>query len=103
MPNRPLKNEDNVLRHVASGRLRRDSDGVVIGCLPQAFEHREGEDYLSATWIEHFAGSPAQQRELAIQAMRNALTVGRNAAFVEGNVKAIHDACAERRVRIRIL
>lgn len=103
MPNQALKDEHNILRHVASGRLRRDEEGVVIGCLPQAFEHREDEDYLSATWIEHFTAAPVAQRELAIKAMRNALKIGRNAAFFEGNVKAIHDACRERTARIRIL
>lgn len=75
----------------------------MIGCLPQAFEHRGDEEYLSSTWIEHFAGTTAQQRDLAINAMRNALTIGKNAAFLEGNVKAIHAACSERGARIRIL
>jgi len=36
--------EDNVVRYVRKRQLRRDSDGNVIGVLPDAFNRREREE-----------------------------------------------------------
>jgi hypothetical protein len=103
-----VPDEHHVLRFVAWGRLRKDENDVVIGCLPAAFEYREDEEYLSVTWIEHFVGSAPDQLTLAAQAFRRGYFLdggkgGAKAAFAKGNVGRMHAACAKFGAKIRVL
>ena len=49
-----VPNDSHVMRYVRKRHLRRDENGNVLGILPQALELREGEEYLSVTWLENF-------------------------------------------------
>jgi hypothetical protein len=53
-----LPDEDHVVRYVPWGRLRRDEDENVLGFLPQAFQLRQEEDYLSVNWLQYYDGDP---------------------------------------------
>jgi hypothetical protein len=102
MASRYLEETDRLLRYVPHSRLRRDdTTQEVIGPLPAAFRLRPGEEYLSATWCEFFAGAPEQQVSCAIMAVRGStLKVTRNSAFTLATVAAIKGAMATFKLRI---
>ncbi|NKJ34089.1 hypothetical protein [Rhizobium sp. SG570] len=91
-----LRDDERIVRFVPWSKLRRDEDDNVIGVLPQAFELRADEDYLSATWCEYYNGTDSEQLRCAIEAIRNSdLTVGPKARFavgVVGEIRAIVEA-----------
>jgi hypothetical protein len=95
--------EDHVVRYVPKPRLRRDEDGNVIGVLPQAFERREDEDYLSVTWLEHFCSEYEAGLRAASAAIRRQLKVKPRDGFTVGNVGKIVEVCESVEVRIRLL
>ena len=41
-----------IARHVPWARLLRDGDDNILGVLPQAYQLREDEEYLSVNWLE---------------------------------------------------
>ncbi len=93
MPSNYLRDEERIVRFVPWSKLRRDEDDNVLGPLPQAFELREDEEYLSVTWCEYFNGGDDERLRCAIEAVRNsALTVGRKARFAVGNVGDVREA-----------
>lgn len=103
MPSNYLLEEERIVRFVPWGKLRRDEDDNVLGCLPAAFALRDEEEFLSVTWCEYFAGAPDEQLRCAIEAIRNSdLRVGRKAQFAVGLVGAIR-ARAESRSGARKL
>ena len=65
-----LPDTDHVIRYVSWNRLRRDGDDNVLGFLPQAFDLRPGEPYLSVNWLEYQEGDRETQIRLSIWAMR---------------------------------
>jgi hypothetical protein len=98
-----LPTKDHVLRYVRKNRLRRDDGGNVIGVLPQAFERRETETYLSVTWMEHFCSEYEAGLRAAAAAIRRQLTVKPHDGFTAGNVGKIIEACESVDVRVRLL
>lgn len=61
----PLPDEHHVMRYVPWGRLRRDGDddSIVLGFLPQAFQLRPDEEYLSVTWVEFYPDKATNVRD----------------------------------------
>lgn len=49
-----LPDADHVMRHVSYTKQMRDEDEKVVGFLPAAFEHRDGEASLSMNWLEFY-------------------------------------------------
>lgn len=49
-----LPDDHHVVRHIPFPNLRKDGDENIIGILPQAFQHRLDEKYLSVNWLEYF-------------------------------------------------
>jgi len=100
-----LADEHHILRFVPYARCEKDANDNVIGFLPEAFELREGEEYLSAAWLEYFdaadrAGRCAEAM-IALKA-QPAPKVGAKARFALGNVGEIRGACREHRQSVRI-
>jgi hypothetical protein len=99
-----LPDEDHVIRYVAWGRLRKDGDENVLGFLPQAFQLRSDEDYLSVNWLEYHDGDRETQIRLSVWAMRDSFEkpLGVKSAFAIANVSKVKETCraAGRRVRI---
>lgn len=52
-----LPDADHLMRHVSHSKQMRDADDNVVGFLPAAFEHREGEPSLSMNWLEFYRGA----------------------------------------------
>ncbi len=52
-----LPDADHVMRHVSHSKQMRDANDNVVGFLPAAFEHREGEASLSMMWLEFYGGT----------------------------------------------
>jgi hypothetical protein len=104
MKNQKLPPGDHVIRYVPFGKLRKDENDVPIGILGAAFKLRDGEEYLSTTWLEYFAGSKGQQITAAVQAIRaSQVDVRPKSGFAIGRVDAIAATCAERGHSIRII
>jgi hypothetical protein len=93
------------MRYVAWGRLRKDGDDNVVGFLPQAFQRREDEDYLSVNWLEFHDGDRETQLSLSVWAMRDSFErpLGAKSAFAIGNVGKVKEACQTAGSRVRIV
>jgi hypothetical protein len=100
-----LPNEDHVARYVPWGRLRRDGDDNVLGFLPQAFQRRENEDYLSVNWLEFHEGDRNTQIRYCVWAVRDSFgrPLGAKSAFAIGNVGKVKEICQKAGSRVRIV
>jgi hypothetical protein len=99
-----LPDKDHVVRHVNSQLLiRDDATGNVIGCFPQAFQLKQDEKYLSASWLEFFPGAKGQQVASVIAAMAAARTVKPSHGFALGIVGEVKDACSSFGLKIRVI
>lgn len=107
MAPRKLEDVHSLLRYVPWGKLIKDEDGeTVIGIFGAAFELRTNEEYLSATWIDHFGDDPTRGTPVnqAVRAIRSsALKPSTKSGFTRGNVRQIRAACSERNARVRFL
>jgi hypothetical protein len=95
--------EDHVVRFVPKNRLRKDADGNVMGVLPQAFQRRDSEQYLSGTWLEHFATDYEQGLIGSAAAIRRQLTVKPRDGFTVGGFGDVIRICDGLGVRVRTL
>jgi hypothetical protein len=102
MATKYLPDADSVVRHINPRLLIRENDRV-IGCFPQAFELRENEEYLSASWLEYFPGSAEERMTAVVAAVAKARTVKGSHGFATGNVRAVKDACGSFGIKIRII
>lgn len=98
-----LPAENHAVRYVRKRQLRRDSDDNVIGVLPDAFNRRESEGYLSSTWLEHFSPDYEKGLSAAAAAIGRQLEVKRRDGFTVGNVGKIIEICESFDVRVRLL
>ena len=98
MATKSLPETDHVVRHVPFKLL--DDQGLP---LPQAFELRPNEKYLSASWLEFFAGDRAARLAGCACLMSHYRQVKAHDAFAIGNVGEIKDACIEFDQKIRIV
>jgi hypothetical protein len=106
MPSTKLQPEHYIVRNVAWGKLRKDENDPekVIGLLGEAFKLRPGEDTLSTTWLEYFAGPRREQIFSAIRAMRaSKLEIKTKSGFAIGNVGNVTAVAAAHNYSIRVL
>jgi hypothetical protein len=92
------------MRYVPWTKLRRDGDDndKVLGFLPQAFQLKPDEEYLSVSWVE-FYGDPTMNVRDAIWAKRKVIKAGAKSAFAIGNVGTIKETCLIREAKVRIV
>jgi hypothetical protein len=98
--------DHHVVRYVPWARLRKDENSMVIGVVGAAFRLRDGEEYLSATWLEFFTGNRQQRIEAAVKAIRaSKIDVRPLSGFALGQVEKIKSRChADRRkYKIRVI
>jgi hypothetical protein len=93
-----LPETDHIVRHVPFKLL--DENGLP---LPQAFELRPKETYLSASWLEFFAGDRAASLAGCASLMSHYRQIKAHDAFAVGNVGEIKDACSDFDQKIRIV
>ena len=100
-----LPDEDHVIRYVPWGRLRKDEDENVLGFLPQAFQLRPEEHYLSVNWLQYYDGDRDAQTRLSVWAMRDSFErpLGAKSAFAIGNVAEVKKTCQTFGSRIRVV
>jgi hypothetical protein len=106
MPPTKLPPEHHIVRNVAWGKLRKDENDPekVIGVLGEAFKMRPGEDTLSTTWLEYFAGTRRQQIFGAIRAMRaSKLKIKTKSGFAIGKIGNIAAVASAHKYSIRVL
>lgn len=104
MKNQKLPPDNHVVRYVPFSKLRRDENDNAIGVHGVAFKLRDGEQFLSTTWLEYFAGPKNEQITAAIRAIRASnLDVRPKSGFAIGRVDSIAATCAARNYSIRIL
>jgi hypothetical protein len=97
-----LPNEHHVMRSVPWNKLRKDEDENVVGFLPQAFELRPDESYLSVNWLEYFDGDHEQRTKKAVNAFREKFSVGKKAVFGIAQVGKIKEVCRANGTTVRI-
>lgn len=97
-----LPDNDHVVRHCPSQLCIHEGDQVVR-IFPQAFLLRDGESYLSASWLEFFSGSRDQRLTQVIKGVANARTVRPRHGFAIGNVGKVKDACGQFGHKVRII
>ena len=90
-----LPGQDHIMRYVPPARLRRDEDGNVLGILPQAFAHRNDEDFLSVNWLEHFKKDKASNLRDCVDAQRATLNVGKNCVYAVAMVDKVKLVCVK--------
>jgi hypothetical protein len=98
-----LPHDHHVARYVPYQRTRRDEDDNVVGILAEAFRLRPGEQGLSVTWIEQFAGGWDDQLQATAAAIRRSQKVGSKSAFAWALVGEIHRICKTHSHRVRII
>ena len=103
MPPVKVPSDDHVMRFVPNARVKRDEADNIVGMFPQAFSHREGEDYLSVTWLEFFSPTYEAAYAAAAAAIRAELTVKKRAAFAVGQVRRVISACEGSGLKVRVL
>ena len=103
-PPRPVPDKDNLVRHVRSTLVAKDPDtNEPVGFTPQAFELREGEDYLSAAWPQFFPGSLRQSLAATMLDIAEAVEIKPKDCFAQGLVGEIRAVCNDHRVQVRIV
>jgi hypothetical protein len=96
--------EDHLVRSVSWTRLRKDEDGEVVGIEPTAFELRSKEEYLSAGWLEHFAGTKEEAMTAYVSAARKSdRPPSIKSGFALGTASVIVDACLARKYRLHVV
>ena len=99
-----LRDEQHVVRVVPFGKLRLNEHNEPIGVNYTAFLRREDEDGLSVTALEYFAAPRQAQIVAAVQALRASnFKPSPKSGFAIGKVKTIHETCAGRSHKIRII
>jgi hypothetical protein len=98
MVTKSLPDTDHIVRHVPSKLL--DETGKP---LPQAYELRPSETYLSASWSEYFQGSLADRLAGCASMMSHYRTLKPRDALSVGNIGEIKDAFGEYNQKIRIV
>lgn len=98
MATKSLPDTDHVVRHVPFKLL--DDQALP---LPQAFELRANEKYLSASWLEFFRGDRAAKLAGCASMMSHYRQLKAHDVLAVGNVGEIKDACAEFDQKIRIV
>lgn len=74
-----------------------------IGFTPQAFELRDGEDHLSASWVQYFPGARKVGISAAMDEFARVFEIKAKDRFAVGVVGAIKVKCAEQGVKVRIV
>jgi hypothetical protein len=100
-----LSDDHHVVRHVSYQQIDRDDvTGAIKGVFPQAFElHPKDEGYLSASWLEFFAGSNIRCIAAIACVLAKTRKVTAKQAFACGRVGDIKEACADHGLKIRVL
>ena len=98
-----LPGQDHIMRYVPPARLRKDEDGIVLGILPQAFAHRNGEDSLSINWLEYFKKDKASNLCDCVDVQRATLNVGKNCVYAVAMVDKVKQICIKKQKPVRIV
>jgi hypothetical protein len=105
MATKSLSDDDHVVRHVNYQQIDRDDvTGAIRGIFPQAFELLPKDDgYLSASWLEFFAGPYISQIAAIAATLGRTRNVTAKQAFACGRVGDIKQACGEYGLKVRVI
>ena len=104
MTPQPIPDSEHVLRHAKPRLVRRDDDNKVVGVYPEAFKHRDDEEYLSATWIEHFDSDYEVGFIMAAEAIRRQLpNIKPKAGLVASRAGDIREVPKRFGLKVRVL
>jgi hypothetical protein len=100
-----IPDADTLARYLKPRQIIRDPEtDAPIGVFPDAFRLRDDEEYLSAAWLEHYAGQTAAvQLSATKQAFQAAMNTPKKSAIALGKVEDIRAACASFSMRVRVL
>lgn len=98
-----LPDEDHVLRHASSNRLNRDSEGKILGFLPQAFALRPKDKGLSVNWLEYFDGDQQFQIKESIRELKSVQDIRKSSAFGVAKVSNVKNVCDNNKLTVKII
>lgn len=110
----PIPNDADLVRWVRKKFVARTDDGQPevdehgnpSHIFPQAFELREGEDYLSVTNASYFSGVLDKRISDSAEAIRQGLEskkIHKNDVFSTGNCAQVKECCAKHDSPVRVL
>jgi hypothetical protein len=75
-----------------------------LGVLPQAFQLRPQEEFLSVNWLEYYGGDSQTQIRMSVWAIRDSFVkpLGPKSAFAVANVGRIKEIAGTAGTRVRI-
>jgi len=105
MATKSLSDDHHAVRHVNYQQIDRDdATGAIRGIFPQAFElHPKDDGYLSASWLEFFAGAETCCIAAIAAFLGRTRKVTAKQAFACGRVGDIKAACSEYGQKIRVI
>ena len=105
MATNSLSDDHQVVRHVSYQQVDRDDvTGAIRGIFPQAFELFPKDDgYLSASWLEFFAGSHLCCIAAIAAFLAKTRKVTAKQAFACGRVGDVKQACSDHGLKIRVI
>lgn len=105
MATKSLSDDHHVVRHVSFQQIDRDdATGAIRGIFPQAFLlHPKDQGYLSAGWLEFFAGLHGNCIAGFAAFLGKTRKVTAKQAFACGRVGDVKDACGQFGQKIRIV
>ncbi|WGS02207.1 hypothetical protein MTX26_15880 [Bradyrhizobium sp. ISRA443] len=99
-----MSDDHHVVRHVSFQQIDRDDSGAIRGIFPQAFIlYPKDQGYLSASWLEFFAGSTHDRVAAVAAFLAKTRKVTVKQAFACGRVGDIKEACAQFDQKIRVV
>lgn len=99
-----LRDEQHVVRVVTFAKLRLNEHSEPVGVNYTALMRREHEDGLSVTALEYFEGPRDVQIVAAVHALRASnFKPTPKGGFAIANVAEIHNTCAARNSKVRII
>lgn len=104
-PKKPVPDPHTVVRKVSKTRWVKDQKTGQPKPLPQAFELRVNEEYLSASWLEHAGGTKDECLKKTVNTLRNVTNIplGEPCAYALGTVADIKATCLDFGKAIRIV
>lgn len=100
-----LSDDHHVVRHVSFQQVDRDdTTGAIRGIFPQAFVlHPKDDGYLSASWLEYFAGLHIHCIAAVAAFLGKTRNVTAKQAFACGRVGDVKEACRQFGQKIRVI
>ncbi len=103
MPSK-IPDEHHIVRFCPKRVIERDiTTKSIVGLFPQAFELRDGEEYLSNSYLEHFSDRTTPLKSVLTAFRSRPLNIKPKDALATVSVSGIHECARARDCSLRVL